>query len=783
MTQPDPNDDLEKSQRKLERLNQLYAMLSRINRAIVRIESPHELYETACRIAIEDGGFGFAWIGLVEPDGQRIIQVGHAGASLDMNQAPITAASQGPSALAIHEGQPCIINDSANDPRTATCRKQLAQYAMRAVASFPIHMEDRVIGVFTVMAGEPGFFRDAEVCLLTEVADDISFSLEVMHEEEMRHATESKMQFLAQYDPQTGLPGREQFEERLAKACEHAGDGMVAALVVRLRHYRDILQVAGPMAGVDIARAIAVRLETALPTATVARITDIEFAVMLEQPEGLHLVEEMAWRIHGLTAEAVRVDEREIFMDPFVGIAVSPQDGAPSNVINAAQVAAAMAPADASSGCRFFVADMDRASRRRLDLDSALRRALERDEFLLHYQPQVNLSTGRVVGAEALLRWQRQGNGNGFTLVPPQDFIPILESTGLIGAVGEWVMHEACRCNQQWQDEGLPSLRMAVNLSACQFHDGDIRPMVQRALAASRLDPQWLELELTEGVVLTSADAVIRTMRDLNADGVTHALDDFGTGYSSLSYLQRLPVTRIKIDRAFVTNITSNPSDAAIARAMMGMAHSLGLTVIAEGVETEGQLGYLRSLGCEEMQGYYFSKPLPPDQFATLLREGRGIAPAESSGKSERVLLLVDDEPNILSALQRVLRPFGFRILATTSALEGLNLLAVHRVGVVLCDQRMPLMTGTEFLRRVKVLYPDVVRLILSGYTELNSVIDAVNRGAVYKFLTKPWEEDVLVENLQEAFRHYELKEENRELSRRLEELLPTGHIEPKVAR
>jgi len=253
-------------------------------------------------------------------------------------------------------------------------------------------------------------------------------------------------------------------------------------------------------------------------------------------------------------------------------------------------------------------------------------------------------------------------------------------------------------------------------------------------------------------------------MHDLNADGLSFALDDFGTGYSSLSYLQRLPVARIKIDRSFVINITSNPSDAAIVRAVVGMAHSLGLTVIAEGVETEGQLGFLRGVGCEEIQGYYFSRPLPGNEFAELLREGRCIPPGHLD-RPERVLLLVDDEPNILSSLNRALRRKGFRILSTTSTREGFELLATHRPGVVLCDQRMPEMTGTEFLRRVKDIYPDTVRMVLSGYADLNSVIDSVNKGAVYKFLTKPWEDDALSESIKDAFLIYELHQENRALS------------------
>jgi FixJ family two-component response regulator len=272
--------------------------------------------------------------------------------------------------------------------------------------------------------------------------------------------------------------------------------------------------------------------------------------------------------------------------------------------------------------------------------------------------------------------------------------------------------------------------------------------------------------------VLRNADAVIRTLNQLKGQGISHSLDDFGTGYSSLSYLQRLPISRIKIDRSFITHITSDPHDAAIVRAVVGMAHSLGIKVIAEGVETEGQLGYLRGLRCEEIQGYFFSRPLPAEDFVALLRTERRLEPVSETGGSERVLLLVDDEPGVLASLRRLLRPTEIEVLTSSTLDEAFEVLATRRVGVIVCDQRMPAMTGTEFLRRVRKIYPNVIRIVLSGYTELNSVIDAVNRGAIYKFLTKPWDDQVLLDSLRDAFRMYEMNRENRELSQRIEELM-----------
>ncbi len=772
MTHSNADDELPAIRRKLERLNRLYTMLSRINRAIVRADDPHVLYEAACRIAVEDGAFDLAWTGLVEPASRRIEVVARAGAAVDLARFLVedvdTPSDLCPSATAILEDRAFIVSDLGHGCRAAW-RSLMEESGLWGAAAFPLRMEGCVIGVFMVASGEADYFKAAEIHLLEEVADDISFALDVLHREEKHIAAETKAQYLAYYDSQTGLPGRILFEERLAAACAAAGDNVVAVLVVNLRRYHGVLQVLGQAAGVLLARTIATRLDALLPTSAVGRITESEFATFLvAAPDDLHLMEEAAWRIHAALAETIPADGRDIFVDPFVGIALCPKDGAPAEVLKAALLAAASGPVDATSICRFYVSDMDRASRRKLDLEAALRRALERKEFVLHYQPQVDLASGRIVGAEALLRWQRPDCG----LVSPLDFIPLLEETGLIVPVGEWVMQEACRRAKGWQDEGLPPLRMAVNLSARQFQDTDVTALVLRTLEASGLEPHWLELEITEGIVLLNAEAVIATLNQLKGHGVSHALDDFGTGYSSLSYLQRLPVARIKIDQSFVANITADPNDAAIVRAVVGMAHSLGMSVIAEGVETEGQLGYLRGLQCEEIQGYYFSWPLPADAFADLLREDRRLAPAVKERQAERVLLLLDDEPNVLAALRRLLRRTDIRVVATTSPKEAFDLMATNPVGVVVCDQRMPEMTGTEFLRRVKDLHPDVVRIVLSGYTDLNSVIDAVNRGAIYKFLPKPWDEEVLLASLRDAFHMHEMEKDNRVLTIQVKELL-----------
>ncbi len=754
----------------LEKLNRLYAMLSRINRTIVRAEDAGELYEAVCRIAVEYGSFTCAWAGLVDPSSQCVVLVARAGAPAQWHRVEISVADAAdPIGAALRENRPFRVDGSRIGPELPSPWPEVMRdVGVAGLAVLPLQVEGELVGAFGVATGESGYFQEPVTRLLIEIAEDISFALEVLRREERRAIAESKIQYLAHYDPQTGLPSRTLFTERLAAACEAAGEQEITVLVVALRQYHAVMQAVGDKAGLQLMRIVSGRLESLLPFSAIGRIAESEFAVIAEITDGLHLVEETAWGIHQVLSQAIPVDGREFFLSPFTGIAVYPRNGAPSEVLKAAALAAAKGPQDAGSVCRFFVAGMDRVSRERLEMEAAMRRALERQEFVLHFQPQVSLESGCVVGAEALLRWQRPGHG----LVPPSEFIPLLEDTGLIVPVGEWVMQEACRFAKQCQDEGLPPFRVAVNLSARQFQEGDVGAMTRRALSAAGLEAHWLEMEITESIVLLSAEAVIRTISELKAAGVKHALDDFGTGYSSLSYLQRLPVDRIKIDQGFVANVTSNPNDAGIVRAVVGMAHNLGLAVIAEGVETEGQLGFLRGLQCEEMQGYHFSRPLPGDEFRALLKEGRRIAGAPAEDRPGRYILVLDDEPNVLSALRRLLRPTDLNLLIAGNVQEAFNLLATHPVGVVVCDQRMPEMTGTEFLRRVKELHPAVVRIVLSGYTDLTSVIDAVNRGAIYKFLTKPWDDQALIDSLKEAFRLYEMERENRELVRRIQQLI-----------
>jgi EAL domain-containing protein (putative c-di-GMP-specific phosphodiesterase class I)/CheY-like chemotaxis protein len=403
-------------------------------------------------------------------------------------------------------------------------------------------------------------------------------------------------------------------------------------------------------------------------------------------------------------------------------------------------------------GYRFFTAGMNEQVLARLDLELALRGAIENREFELHYQPKLDLNTGRVSGVEALLRWRRPG----FDLVYPAEFVPVMEETGMIVRIGSWIIDEACRQIAAWSRQGVRDVRVAVNVSSRQFVEGDLEGDIRAALAEHHVDPSLLELELTESALMSNFEHTIQVLQSLKALGIRIAIDDFGTGYSSLAYLKRFPIDKLKIDIAFVRDITTNPDDAAIALAIITMAHSLHMQVIAEGVESRAQMALLRRHLCDEIQGFHFSRALPADELGKLVLENRAQPnrPA-ADDRNVQTLLVVDDDVNVLAALHRLFRRDSYRVLTAATPAEAFELLALFRVQVILCDQRMPAMSGIEFLSKVKEMYPDTIRIILSGYTAVETVLDSINRGAIYRFYTKPWNDNELRDNLRLAFREY----------------------------
>ncbi len=570
--------------------------------------------------------------------------------------------------------------------------------------------------------------------------------------------SEAELEHLAHYDPLTDLPNRLLVQSRLAHALdrgERHGE-RIAVLSIDLDRFKTVNDSLGHVIGdqllIDVARRLRARVRS---EDTLGRLGGDEFLLVLEPVSDPQTAAEVAADLLAALATPFRLPGgNEVYLGASIGIAVYPEDGAtPAELLRDADAAMYQAKEQGRNRFCFYTPDMNVKALAQLELESALRRALERGEFVLHYQPKADLRTGRVYGAEALIRWAPEGQG----LIPPAAFIPFAEKTGLIVPIGNWVIDAACRQLRAWRDAGLRELRLAVNVSGRQFHSGELPEVVIQALARHEVPASCLELELTESMLMEHPEQTVGILAALKRIGVTLSLDDFGTGYSSFAYLSRFPIDALKIDQSFVRNVVTEPQAAIIAVSIIELAHRLRLKVVAEGVETASQLGFLRGRDCDEMQGYYFAEPMPAGALEDLLREGRSLALTSTADElKQRTLLIVDDEPSVLSAVRRLLRQEGYQVLTAESGRAGLELLATTPVQVVVADQRMPEMTGTDFLGRVKELYPDTVRMVLTGYTSLESVTKAVNNGAIYKFLDKPWDDIRLRDEIRDAFRYWE---------------------------
>jgi diguanylate cyclase (GGDEF)-like protein/PAS domain S-box-containing protein len=441
-----------------------------------------------------------------------------------------------------------------------------------------------------------------------------------------RRIAERRLQHMANHDPLTGLPSRTMMRERMRRelARGRRGDHQFAVHFVDLDRFKAINDADGHHGGDEVLRRVAEALaDLASDGIMVARIGGDEFAVLQPevnaQSDAAALAQTILARLNSLSEEASGLGVRAS-----IGITLSPRDSTePDELLKNADQAMYVAKRNGGNSWCFFAAEMRPRVSHVVQLEAELRGALGRGEFLLHYQPQIDLHSGTIAGAEALLRWHRPGAG----LVPPDHFLGLAEETGLIVPINEWVLHEACRQAQAWRAAGLGPLRISVNLSPIQFRRRSVREAVAAAIASSGIDPHTLDLELTEGILLGDAEDVVAQLHSLRALGVGLSLDDFGTGYSSLSYIRKFPLDRLKIDRSFIQGIGINQSDLAIVRTIIDLGHILRLRVLAEGVETKAQLALLQAEGCDEVQGFHFSQPVPADRFVNLLAEFGQAAP------------------------------------------------------------------------------------------------------------------------------------------------------------
>jgi diguanylate cyclase (GGDEF)-like protein/PAS domain S-box-containing protein len=572
-----------------------------------------------------------------------------------------------------------------------------------------------------------------------------------------RKTSEARIEYLANHDALTDLPNRNLLSDRIGQAIAHAHrtSRHLAALLLDLDRFKFVNDGFGHPVGDALLKAVAGRLKVAIREGdTVARLGGDEFVIILTGLVDTAAAEIVVREILAAFIDPFILDGHELHISTSIGISVFPEDGINGDMLlKTADAALYSAKDKGRNGYQFYTKNMGVQVEERAELENALHQALAQQEFELYYQPKVDLRSGQVYGMEALLRWRRPGIG----LMPPDRFIPLAEETGLIIPIGEWVLRTACAQLANWHAAGHAALTMAVNVSARQFRQQNIPELVCSVLADTGLAAEYLELELTESLLMQNREAVLEALRQLKRIGVTLSLDDFGTGYSSLSYLKQFPIDVVKIDQLFIRDVTSSIDDASLTKSIIAMAESLHMTTIAEGVETEGQMSFLNENNCDAIQGYYFSRPLPEHEMTTLLNAGTHL-PTESCHQEpvKRTLLLVDDDAMILIALKRLLCNEGYYILTAASAREALELLAIHPVGVLVSDASMPEMSGMELMHCVKGLYPEIVRIMLSGYTELQTVMDAINQGSVYKFIAKPWDDGLLKAHLTESFGRHE---------------------------
>ncbi|MEW6332049.1 MAG: EAL domain-containing protein [Pseudomonadota bacterium] len=446
-----------------------------------------------------------------------------------------------------------------------------------------------------------------------------------------RRRTEERLNTLAFYDALTGLPNRQQLHDHLQWAMKEAAqrERLVAILFLDLDRFKNINDTLGHDVGDALLKEVAARLRGSVrPGDIISRLGGDEFTIVLANVAHLDDVTHVAQKLLDHFLPPFRIAGRDLFVSPSIGITLYPFDGNNAeDLIKNADIAMYHAKERGRNNFQFYTPELNVRAARRLELETGLRQALEKNQFILHFQPLVKMDSGGITGMEALLRWQHPEYG----LIPPMEFIPLAEETGLIVPIGEWVLRAACARIKAWHDAGFPKMHVAVNLSSVQLQQKNFVDVVRQTLKDTGLEPRYLDLELTETLLMQDMEAAETVLKELHELGVLFSLDDFGTGYSSLSYLKRFPIDFLKIDRSFVHDITHDRYGAGIVRAIIAMAHTLGIKVIAEGVETAAQFRFLREQGCDISQGYYCSRPLATEAFTELLRDWRLIRTGKCS--------------------------------------------------------------------------------------------------------------------------------------------------------
>lgn len=577
-----------------------------------------ELWNQVATIASQGLNLDFCKILLISLDGRSfILKAGLGWQEGWIGRQICTIDENTQNRFALLSREPVIVEDFRTETRF-TPSEILRTHDIRSGVGVLISGTLGPSGVLGVYSRDTLRFTPASISFLQSVANVLATAIN-------RKNAEERLTYLAQFDPLTGLPNRSLFLDRLGQAMEQAqrSHGRIGVVFADLDRFKIVNDTMGHSTGDRLLVQVAQRLQQCVRSGdTVARLGGDEFAFILSslaQAEDATLVAE---KVIAALSQSFELEGQEIYISASLGISIYPGDGTDADgLLRNADTAMFQAKEQGPAIYQFYLPQMNERAVARLKLETQLRGALARREFVLHYQPKVSLVSGKITGFEALLRWRHPALG----LVPPFQFISVLEDTGLIVSVGEWVVLTVCEQIGKWQDQGLVPHPVSVNLSARQFHQQDLDAVIEKTLRITGIDPRLLEFELTESVLMKEAETAANALQNLKAFGVQISMDDFGTGYSSLAYLKRFPLDVLKIDRTFIRDVTTDPDDATIAVAMIKLAHSLGLRVVAEGVETREQLNFLVHHGCDEMQGYYFSRPLPLENASQVIMEDRRL--------------------------------------------------------------------------------------------------------------------------------------------------------------
>lgn len=615
------------SNNEILRLNRALRILSLCNTALVHAEDEYKLLAEICRLTVERGGYLMAWVGYAEQDAAKTVrpvaQSGNESGYLEGGN--ITWADiergQGPTGTAIRTRVTSINQNVLTNPKVTLWREAAIKRGYQSSVALPLVSESIVLGALTIYSSDAEAFNADEVGLLEELANDLAYGIVTLRTRAEHALAKEKIAFLAHFDPLTHLPNRLLLRDRFEHAAHIAENEhtLVVMLYLDLDNFKQINDTLGHEVGDKMLIMVVERLWQCIsPTDTISRLTGDEFVILLTGERDSAGIVTVANAIREAFTEPLVIDGNLLNTSFSIGISLFPNDGSDfDTLLKRADTAVGSAKEGGRNTYRFFTREMNTDALEQMRLMAQMLNGVRNQEFVVYYQPQVDIASGQIVGAEALVRWQHPVDG----LIFPAKFIPLAEQSGHIVQIGAWVLNEACRQARVWLDSSQSSFVIAVNLSALQFKRGNVLEMVTAALSLSGLPAHHLELELTESILLQDLEVTLETLRSLKALGVKLSIDDFGTGYSSLSYLKQLAVDKLKIDQSFVRDMLTNADGASIVKAIIQLGHTLQLTVIAEGVETDEQLDFLGGCGCDEVQGYLFSRPVPAKQFAEFVEK------------------------------------------------------------------------------------------------------------------------------------------------------------------